>query len=296
MRGHGLDDRPRAAPVRRLAAPNRRRGLPRIDSTSLQRPSTNAIASGELPGVGCGCTTTSIGSFCCARSSAPACRPRASASRRRSSPRRRGLCSQARRWPPPTMRRACESTLSTVFTRARDRGRCRLSSIRRMSPELSLAVVLSPESRRSRRARHTARDAGGPDAMRKGRSRRITFGPVQNLTDAFSECSTGQHRRRRHTARLRLAADAAAGACRAMCSRMAPGPAWHTRSWRPSPRGCPTAASLRCAISFPTWSAAPSGPMFPRWPMPPSARPSWKRRASFRGCRWWRAANPSVDA
>ena len=48
------------------------------------------------------------------------------------------------------------------------------------------------------------------------------------------------------------------------------------RSWRPSRRNSPSAASRPCATSSPTWSRAASGPTRPSWRMPPSA-PRWPK-------------------
>src|SRR6266404_6035158 len=57
----------------------------------------------------------------------------------------------------------------------------------------------------------------------------------------------------------------------AMSSRMERGPECSTHSWMALPKGSPSAASPRYAISFHTWNEAPSGPTLPHLRMRRSA-------------------------
>ncbi len=56
-----------------------------------------------------------------------------------------------------------------------------------------------------------------------------------------------------------------------MSSRMERGPECSTHSWMALPKGSPSAASPRYAISFHTWNEAPSGPTLPHLRMRRSA-------------------------
>ena len=93
--------------------------------------------------------------------------------------------------------------------------------------------------------------------------------------------STAHDRRRRRRARVSACCRRRRRRAPATCSRTVRVLAWRIRSWPPSRRVSPSAASPRCATSSRTWSAARSGPTCRASRTPPCARPWRKPRAGF---------------
>ena len=120
-------------------------------------------------------------------------------------------------------------------------------------------------------------------AARIGNVERGAIGSFWDRRVEDRQHATAHHRHAERRVGLRAAAAAAAGA------RLLRARAWRGRRhdasprWKRQPQGSANAASRRCAISFPIWKRAASGPTRPRSRMPRCAPPSPRPRDAVPG-------------